>query len=84
VRRTLTPGGSGNKGRGPATSASPAGSSDRRRAQLFPFLRSAFETPTGEALRQAALALSTLPLVAQFAVMQRHYVVGFRGSGLAG
>jgi multiple sugar transport system permease protein len=47
-------------------------------------LRSAFETPSGEALRQAALALSTLPLMALFAVMQRHYVVGFRGSGLAG
>lgn len=47
-------------------------------------LRSAFETPSGEALRQAALALSALPLIFLFVPLQRFYTQGYFASGVRG
>lgn len=45
-------------------------------------LRTAFETPSGEALRQAALALSAMPLGLLFIGLQRFYTPGFLASGV--
>ena len=47
-------------------------------------LQSAFQTPADEALRQAALVLSTLPLLVLFTVAQRFYTGAAPTSGLRG
>lgn len=47
-------------------------------------LRSAFDDPTQQSLQQAAIAVSTLPVVVLFLLMQRFYVRGAASSGLKG
>lgn len=47
-------------------------------------LRLPFETPSGEALRQAAPVLSAFPLVLLFIPLQRFYRQGYVASGVRG
>lgn len=47
-------------------------------------MQDVFKTPSGEAMRQATLALSTLPLLVLFVVAQRFYGGGGVNAGLKG
>lgn len=62
----------------------------RTNAQLQPLtvgiylMQSAYDTPSGQSLRQAALAVSVVPLVLVFLSLQRYYVKGLTMTGIKG
>jgi multiple sugar transport system permease protein len=47
-------------------------------------MQSAYDTPSGQSLRQAALAVSVVPLVLVFLTLQRYYVKGLTMTGIKG